>query len=104
MRDCIRWFKCKLKPPKNRTFKHKFIVCSALKAQMILGLDFAQTYRIGIDWDNNMEPCLRSEGKFLTSAMPLQTLNLGLYVKQHPKIKGNKTQPSGGNCTYLISK
>ena len=20
MRDCIRWFKCKLKPPKNHTF------------------------------------------------------------------------------------
>ena len=32
---------CKIR---NRTFKHKFIVCTALKAQMILGLDFAQTY------------------------------------------------------------
>ena len=28
----------------NRSFKHKFIVCSTLKARMILGLDFAQTY------------------------------------------------------------
>ena len=64
---------CKIR---NRTFRHKFIVCTALKAQMILGLDFTQTYRIGINWDSNMEPFLRSEGKFLTSAMPLQTLNL----------------------------
>ena len=59
---------CKIR---NRLFKHKFIVCSALKAQMILGLDFAQIYQIGIDWDDNTEPYLRSEGKFLTSAMPL---------------------------------
>ena len=32
---------------RNHSFKHKFIVCSILKARMILGLDFAQTYRIG---------------------------------------------------------
>ena len=43
---------------KNKMFKHKFIVCSALKTSMILGLDFAPTYRIGIDWDDNMDPYL----------------------------------------------
>ena len=75
---------CKIR---NRTFKHKFIVCTALKAQMILGLDFAQTYRIGIDWDNNMEPYLRSEGKFLTSAMPLQTLNLDCMLNNIQRSK-----------------
>ena len=64
---------CKIK---NRLFNHRFIVCSALKAQMILGLDFVQTYRIGIDWDDNMEPYLQSEGRYLTSAMPLQSLSL----------------------------
>ena len=78
---------CKIK---NRTFKHKFIVCSALKAQMILGLDFAQTYRIGIDWDNNMEPYLRSKGKFLTSAMPLQTLPLDYMLNNIQKSKETK--------------
>ena len=71
----------------NRTFKHKFIVCTALKAQMILGLDFAQTYRIGIDWDKNMEPYLRSEGKFLTSAMSLQTLNLNCMLNNIQRSK-----------------
>ena len=75
---------CKIR---NRTFKHKFIVCTALKAQMILGLDFAQTYQIGIDWDNNMEPYLRSEGKFLTSAMPLQTLNLDYMMNNIQRSK-----------------
>ena len=75
---------CKIR---NRTFKHKFIVCTALKAQMILGLDFTQTYRIGIDWDNNMEPYLRSEGKFLTSAMPLQTLNLDYMLNNIQRSK-----------------
>ena len=60
---------------KNKMFKHKFIVCSTLKTSMILGLDFAQTYRIGIDWDDNMDPYLRSEGKYLVSAMPLELLS-----------------------------
>ena len=32
----------------NRTFKHKFIVCTVLKAQMILGLDFTLAYRKGL--------------------------------------------------------
>ena len=43
---------------------------------MILGLDFAQAHRIGIDWDNNMEPYLRAEGKYLVAAMPLRSLSL----------------------------
>ena len=81
---------CKIR---NRTFKHKFIVCPALEAQMILGLDFAQTYQIGIDWDNNMEPYLRSEGKFLTSAMPLQTLNLDYMLNNIQKSKEIKHNP-----------
>ena len=42
----------------GHTFKHKFIVCSALKMGVILGLDFAQSYRIGIDWNDAMEPYL----------------------------------------------
>ena len=75
---------CKIR---NRTFKHKFIVCTVLKAQMILGLDFTQTYWIGIDWDSNMEPYLRSEGKFLTSAMPLQTLNLNCMLNNIQRSK-----------------
>ena len=57
---------------------------------MILGLDFAQTYQIGIDWDNNMEPYLRSKGKFLTSAMPLQTLNLDYMLNNIQKSKEMK--------------
>ena len=57
---------------------------------MILGLDFLQTYRIGIDWDSNMEPYLRSEGKFLTSAMPLQTLNLNCMLNNIQRSKEMK--------------
>ena len=78
---------CKIR---NRTFTHKFIVCTTLKAQMILGLDSAQTYQIGIDWDNNMERYLRSEGKFLISAMPLQTLNLDYMLNNIQKSKEMK--------------
>ena len=43
---------------------------------MILGLDFWQTYCIGIDWNDNMESYLWLEGRYLTSAMPLQSLSL----------------------------
>ena len=56
-------------------FQHEFIVCSALKTGVILGLDFAQSYQIGIDWDDAMEPYLGLRGKYLTKAMPLQALN-----------------------------
>ena len=91
---------CKIR---NRTFKHKFIVCTALKAQMILGLDFAQMYRIGIDWDRNMEPYLRSEGRFLTSAMPLQTLNLNCMlnnIQRSTEVKDNSvTYPTPTSLT-----
>ena len=77
----------------GQSFRHKFIVCSALKASMILGLDFAQSYQIGIDWDDNMEPYLRSGGKYLTTAMPLQALSPEAMVQvvqtqpQHTRIK-----------------
>ena len=60
---------------KGKAFKHEFIVCLALKETMILGLDFAQSYKIGIDWDTNMDPYLQWNGKYLTSAMPLKSLH-----------------------------
>ena len=60
---------------KGKAFRHEFIVCSDLKETMILGLDFAQSYKIGIDWDANMDPYLRWNGKYLTSAMPLKSLH-----------------------------
>ena len=33
------------------------------KQHLILGLDFAQRYRLGIDWDMNGKLFLRNEGK-----------------------------------------
>ena len=77
---------------RNKPFRHKFIVCSALKARMILGLDFAQMYHIGIDWDDNMEPYLWLEGKYLTSAMPLQCLSpkhMVNVIQNHPRNSEN---------------
>ena len=35
----------------DHNFVHNFIVCTQLKKHLILGLDFTQRYRIGIDWD-----------------------------------------------------
>ena len=66
----------------EKPFCQKFIVCSSLKMAMILGLDFAQTYRIGIDWDDTMAPYLRTAGKFLVKAMPLKSLTPTRLVQE----------------------
>ena len=63
---------------------------------MILGLDFAQTYRIGIDWVDNMDPYLRSEGKYLVSAMPLESLSPEAMINMvQNDIKSHRPT---GNC------
>ena len=33
-------------------FKHQFIVCQNLTQTLLFGMDFAQHYKIGIDWDH----------------------------------------------------
>ena len=35
----------------DKKIVHNFIMCTNLKQHLILGLDFTQRYRIGIDWD-----------------------------------------------------
>ena len=48
----------------DQSFMHNFNVCaSKLKQHLILGLDFAQRYRIGIDWDMTRKLFLRCEVK-----------------------------------------
>ena len=37
----------------QQNFTHNFIVCTKLKQHLILGLDFAERYKISIDWDIN---------------------------------------------------
>ena len=39
----------------EQNFTHNFIVCAQLKQNVILGLSFAQRYKIGIDWDINVK-------------------------------------------------
>ena len=36
----------------NNHFEHLFIVCQNLKQPLLFGMDFAQCYKIGIDWDH----------------------------------------------------
>ena len=47
----------------EQNFIHNFIVCTKSKQNLILGLDFAQRYKIGIDWYINGKLFLRHEGK-----------------------------------------
>ena len=46
----------------EQNFTHNFIVCTKLKQHLILGLDFAQRYKIGINLDKNGKLFLRCEG------------------------------------------
>ena len=47
----------------EKNFTHNFIVCTKLKQHLILGLDVAQRYKIGIDWEINGRLFLRQKGK-----------------------------------------
>ena len=38
-----------------------FVVCAKLKQHLILGLDFAQRYKIRIDWDKIISKMQRQE-------------------------------------------
>ena len=54
-------------------FTNNLVVCTKLKQHLILGIDFAQRYKIGIDWDVNGKLFLRGEGKKIASS--LKTIN-----------------------------
>ena len=47
---------------------HNCIVCTKLKQNLILGLDFAQRYKIGNDWDINGKLFLRCKGKRIATS------------------------------------
>ena len=37
----------------EHSFKHNFIICMKLKQTFIIGLDFAQRYKVDVDWDTS---------------------------------------------------
>ena len=49
-------------------FEHLSIVCQNLKQPLLFGMDFAQFYKIGIDWDHKGTSYLWYKGRKLTSA------------------------------------
>ena len=72
----------------NQNFMHNFVVCTKLKQHLILGLDFAQRFRVGIDWDTSGNFFLRHEGKKITCSM--KTHNFGQQVITSLKISADK--------------
>ena len=48
---------------------HNFIICTKLKQPLIMGLNFAQRYQIGMDWDMYGTSFLRHEGKNIDISM-----------------------------------
>ena len=47
-----------------------FIVCQNLKQPLLFGMDFAQNYQIGINWDHDGVSYLRYKGRKLISVWP----------------------------------
>ena len=59
---------------------HTFIMCQNLKQPLLFGMDFAQNYRIGIDWDHNGVSYLRPRGRKLISAWPNGSISDTNYI------------------------
>ena len=53
----------------EQNFAGNFIVCTKLKQHLVLGLDFAQRYKITIDWDINGKLFLRCKGKKIACSL-----------------------------------
>ena len=51
----------------NKQFEHMFVVYQNLRQTLLSRMDFAQNYRIHIDWDHNGASYLRYKGKKLIS-------------------------------------
>ena len=49
-------------------FEHLFIVCQNIKQPLSFGIDYAQSYKIGINWDHTRTSYLRYKGRKLMSA------------------------------------
>ena len=52
----------------DNPFEHLFIVSQNLKQPLLFGMDFAQCYKIRIDWDHTGISYLWYKGRKLTSA------------------------------------
>ena len=59
----------------DKQFEHTLIMSQNLKQPLLFGMDFAQNYRIGIDWDHNSVSYLRHRGRKLISAWPNGSLS-----------------------------
>ena len=71
----------------EQNFTHNFIVCTKLKQKSILGLSFAQRYKIGIDLDINEKLFLRHEGQKIATS--LKTNDYGQWTIALLKISTN---------------
>ena len=53
----------------EQNFTHNFTVCTKVKQHLILDLDFAQRYKIRIDWGIIGKLFLRHEGKKIATSL-----------------------------------
>ena len=58
----------------DKQFEHTVNVCHNLQQPLLLGMDFAQNYRIDIDWGQNNVSYLRHKGRKVKSVWPSSTI------------------------------
>ena len=80
---------------------HNFIICTKLKQPLILRLDFAQRYRIGIDWDIYGTLFLRCEGKKIATSMKI--INPGQWTIAFLETPSGKPQETDQELCLIIN-
>ena len=53
----------------EHSFKHKFSICMKLKQPLIIGLNFSQRYKLGVDWDTSGTLYLQCEWWKITNVI-----------------------------------
>ena len=59
----------------EKQFEHTFIMYQNLTQPLLFGMDFAQNYRIGIDWNHNSVSYVRHQDRKLISAWPNSSIS-----------------------------
>ena len=82
----------------DQIFVQNFITCTKLKWSLILELNFAQRYKIGIDWDMHWTLFLRCEGKKIASS--LKVTKPGKWTTAFLETPSGKTTRDRSEITF----
>ena len=70
----------------EHSFKCNFIICMKLKQPLIIGLDFAQRYKLGVDWNTSGTLSLWLDWWKIASTMKKASIERHVMTIQEPKL------------------